>query len=374
MLPYGISRRASQTLQLERGAAWRERQLEALELAGEIGVELRLRVEEQRLGAPRLGRRSRTRCRSGGRPRRSAGAGRSGSRRCARHPRYSRSPDPRPACPKTANEACEDGCRDRGLRALLPLHAESRSALRRLLRRGRDLHRRLLPPELPRPAAEPPQRAPAPAVPPRRRRRAFARASAATPTPHPARPHGIGARTWPAAPCRLIADGAVDREGVSGLASRLHFSERQLNRILVSELGAGPVALARAQRAQTARTLIQSTDLPFGQVALGAGFRSVRQFNDTVRAVYARTPSELRRRGRARARRVGRDPAAAALPRAVRRRLADRLSRGPRDPGRRGGGGIHLPALALARAWRRDRLAHAGRALRPLRAAPRRPA
>jgi AraC family transcriptional regulator, regulatory protein of adaptative response / DNA-3-methyladenine glycosylase II len=99
---------------------------------------------------------------------------------------------------------------------------------------------------------------------------------------------------------RLIADGAVDREGVGGLAARLHFSERQLNRILVSELGAGPVALARAQRAQTARTLIQSTDLPFGQVAVGAGFRSVRQFNDTVRAVYARTPTELRRRGRTR--------------------------------------------------------------------------
>src|SRR5215212_5013616 len=99
---------------------------------------------------------------------------------------------------------------------------------------------------------------------------------------------------------RLIADGAVDRDGVGGLAARLHFSERQLNRILVSELGAGPVALARAQRAHAARTLIQTTDLPFAQVALGAGFRSVRQFNHTVRAVYARTPTELRRRGRAR--------------------------------------------------------------------------
>ena len=99
---------------------------------------------------------------------------------------------------------------------------------------------------------------------------------------------------------RLIADGAMDRDGVRGLAARLHFSERQLNRILVSELGAGPVALARAQRAQTARTLIQSTDLPFGRVAVGAGFSSVRQFNDTVRAVYARTPTELRRRARSR--------------------------------------------------------------------------
>jgi AraC family transcriptional regulator of adaptative response / DNA-3-methyladenine glycosylase II len=97
---------------------------------------------------------------------------------------------------------------------------------------------------------------------------------------------------------RLIADGAVDRDGVGGLAARLHFSERQLNRILVGELGAGPVALARAQRAQSARTLIETTELPFTQVAVGAGFGSVRQFNDTVRGIYGRTPTELRSRAR----------------------------------------------------------------------------
>jgi AraC family transcriptional regulator of adaptative response / DNA-3-methyladenine glycosylase II len=95
---------------------------------------------------------------------------------------------------------------------------------------------------------------------------------------------------------RLIADGIVDREGVPGLAARLGFSERQLNRILVAEVGAGPVQLARAQRAQAARTLIESTELGFAEVALAAGFGSVRQFNDTIRAIYARTPSELRKR------------------------------------------------------------------------------
>ena len=100
---------------------------------------------------------------------------------------------------------------------------------------------------------------------------------------------------------RLIADGVVDRDGVSGLASRLGYSERHLHRQLVAEVGAGPIALARAQRAQTARTLIETTDLPFGEVAFGAGFASVRQFNDTVRDVFASTPTELRRRGRARA-------------------------------------------------------------------------
>jgi AraC family transcriptional regulator of adaptative response / DNA-3-methyladenine glycosylase II len=104
---------------------------------------------------------------------------------------------------------------------------------------------------------------------------------------------------------RLIADGTVDRHGVGGLAARLHFSERQLNRILVSELGAGPVALARAQRAQSARALIETSDLPFAQVAVGAGFGSVRQFNETLRTVYDRTPTELRLRARHRRRPAG---------------------------------------------------------------------
>jgi AraC family transcriptional regulator of adaptative response / DNA-3-methyladenine glycosylase II len=94
---------------------------------------------------------------------------------------------------------------------------------------------------------------------------------------------------------RLIADGSVDRDGVTGLARRLGYSERHLHRQLVAELGAGPLALARAQRAQTARLLIETTALPFTEVAFAAGFPSIRQFNETVREVYATTPTELRR-------------------------------------------------------------------------------
>lgn len=94
---------------------------------------------------------------------------------------------------------------------------------------------------------------------------------------------------------RLIADGIVDREGVAGLARRLFLSERQLNRLLTAELGAGPQALARAHRAQTARVLIETTDLPFSEVAFAAGFASIRQFNDTTRQVFASSPTELRR-------------------------------------------------------------------------------
>ena len=93
---------------------------------------------------------------------------------------------------------------------------------------------------------------------------------------------------------RLIADGLVDRDGVGGLAARLNYSERQINRLLTTELGAGPLALARAQRAQTARTLIETTSMPITQIAFAAGFASVRQFNDTIREVYASSPTELR--------------------------------------------------------------------------------
>lgn len=95
---------------------------------------------------------------------------------------------------------------------------------------------------------------------------------------------------------RLIRDGVVDREGVPGLATRLGYSARQIERQLLAELGAGPLALARAQRAQTARVLIETTGLPMAEVAFAAGFASIRTFNDTVREVFALAPGELRSR------------------------------------------------------------------------------
>lgn len=111
---------------------------------------------------------------------------------------------------------------------------------------------------------------------------------------------------------RLIADGVVDREGVPGLASRLGYSTRQVERQLLAELGAGPLALARAQRAQTARLLIETTPLPMADIAFAAGFSSIRTFNDTVREVYALSPSELRTRA-PRNRRAATAPGALSL-------------------------------------------------------------
>ncbi|MGI8411162.1 MAG: DNA-3-methyladenine glycosylase 2 family protein [Solirubrobacteraceae bacterium] len=97
---------------------------------------------------------------------------------------------------------------------------------------------------------------------------------------------------------RLITDGVVDRNGVSGLARRLGYTERHLHRQLVSVVGVGALSLARAHRAQTARILLDTTAVSITDVAFAAGFGSVRQFNATVQEIFAMTPGELRLRAR----------------------------------------------------------------------------
>ena len=120
---------------------------------------------------------------------------------------------------------------------------------------------------------------------------------------------------------RLVADGVVDRDGVPGLARRLGYSERHLNRLLLAEVGAGPLALARAQRAQTARVLLETTQLRAAEIAFAAGFSSVRRFNETIQEVFAIVPMGLRARAFARsAARVG----SWAVPGSIALRLAYR--------------------------------------------------
>jgi AraC family transcriptional regulator, regulatory protein of adaptative response / DNA-3-methyladenine glycosylase II len=97
---------------------------------------------------------------------------------------------------------------------------------------------------------------------------------------------------------RLIAGGVADLEGVAGLAQRLNVSPRHLHRELVAAVGVGPLALARTRRAQTARMLIDQTALSMTEIAFAAGFASIRQFNEMMRASFGAHPSALRRRGR----------------------------------------------------------------------------
>lgn len=96
----------------------------------------------------------------------------------------------------------------------------------------------------------------------------------------------------------LIAAGELDGEGASvdALAERLGVGERQLRRLFERHLGASPVAVAQTRRVLFAKQLIHDTRLPMAEIALAAGFGSVRRFNETFRALYQRPPSELRRK------------------------------------------------------------------------------
>lgn len=145
-----------------------------------------------------------------------------------------------------------------------------------------------------------------PAITPRRRNVEFHRTAAAAqsagfrackrcrPDASPGSPEWSVRSDVVARTMRLIADGVVDRDGVPGLARCLGYSPRHITRLLTEELGAGPLAIARAHRARTARTLLESTAMPVTDIAFAAGFGSVRQFNETIREIYAVSPRQLR--------------------------------------------------------------------------------
>ncbi|GAB5521761.1 MAG: DNA-3-methyladenine glycosylase 2 [Rhodothermales bacterium] len=97
---------------------------------------------------------------------------------------------------------------------------------------------------------------------------------------------------------RLIERGALDEAPLEDLATRLGVGERHLRRLFDQHLGASPIAMAQTHRLHLAKQLIDGTMLPMTQVAFAAGFQSVRRFNATIRAIYNRTPTELRKQHR----------------------------------------------------------------------------
>jgi AraC family transcriptional regulator of adaptative response / DNA-3-methyladenine glycosylase II len=96
----------------------------------------------------------------------------------------------------------------------------------------------------------------------------------------------------------LIAEGALDGEGstVDGLAEHLGVGERQLRRLFLEHLGVSPIAVAQTRRVLFAKQLLHDTDLPMTEVALAAGFGSLRRFNEVFQKLFDRPPRALRRR------------------------------------------------------------------------------
>lgn len=93
---------------------------------------------------------------------------------------------------------------------------------------------------------------------------------------------------------RLIDEGALDDGDVAALAARLAVGERHLRRLFAEHLGTTPDAVARSRRAHLARRLLVDTDLRVADIAFAAGFGSVRQCNDVLKATFRATPTELR--------------------------------------------------------------------------------
>jgi len=113
----------------------------------------------------------------------------------------------------------------------------------------------------------------------------------------PGTPAWSGTSTTVRRGLRLIANGALDQSNVEQLADRLGVTSRHLRRLFTRHLGASPLAVAHTRRLHFAKQLIDQTRLPMQDIAIAAGYGSVRRFNDAFVKTYGRSPRELRRAG-----------------------------------------------------------------------------
>jgi AraC family transcriptional regulator of adaptative response / DNA-3-methyladenine glycosylase II len=97
---------------------------------------------------------------------------------------------------------------------------------------------------------------------------------------------------------RLIQDGALDEASVDALAARVGVGPRHLHRLFVQHVGASPITVAQTRRLHFAKRLLDETEWPMTEIALAAGFSSLRRFNHVFRRTYQRAPRDLRRRSR----------------------------------------------------------------------------
>ncbi len=114
----------------------------------------------------------------------------------------------------------------------------------------------------------------------------------------PGTPAWNGTSTTVSRGLRLIAEGALDASDIEALAERLGVTSRHLSRLFLRHLGASPTTIARTRRVLFAKQLLSDTNLTIAQIAMAAGFGSIRRFNDVFRQYYGRPPSEVRRLGR----------------------------------------------------------------------------
>ena len=110
---------------------------------------------------------------------------------------------------------------------------------------------------------------------------------------------GLAALDMPSQLARAAAQrieaGELEDGGLPQLAARLGISDRHLRRVFQATWGVSPIDYAQTQRLLHAKRLLADTDLPIGEVALAAGFGSLRRFNDLFQRRYRLAPQDLRR-------------------------------------------------------------------------------
>lgn len=115
------------------------------------------------------------------------------------------------------------------------------------------------------------------------------------PEASPGTPAWFGTSSTVSRALRLISESALEDGGVDALAEKLGIGARHLRRLFIQHLGASPIAVANTRRLHFAKKLIDETQLPMGEIAVAAGFGSVRRFNAAIQAVYSRTPTQIRK-------------------------------------------------------------------------------
>jgi AraC family transcriptional regulator of adaptative response / DNA-3-methyladenine glycosylase II len=114
------------------------------------------------------------------------------------------------------------------------------------------------------------------------------------PETSPGTPAWLGTSAVVSRALRLMWEGALDGGSVDELAERVGIGSRQLRRLFIQHLGVPPIKIATTHRLHFARSLIEQTDMPMAEIALSAGFKSIRQFNHAVRTTAGQAPRELR--------------------------------------------------------------------------------
>jgi AraC family transcriptional regulator of adaptative response / DNA-3-methyladenine glycosylase II len=110
----------------------------------------------------------------------------------------------------------------------------------------------------------------------------------------PGTPAWLGTSTTVSRALRLIHESAPEEGGMEKLAERLGVGSRHLRRLFLKHLGATPNAIAQTRRVHFAKKLIDETSLPMTELAIAAGYGSVRRFNAAIHKTYHRTPTQIR--------------------------------------------------------------------------------